>query len=371
MKLWERAIEDRVRKEVDISENQFGFMSGRSSTEAIHLVRHLMEKFRERRRDLHMVFIDLEKAYDSISRDVIWRSLKQKRLSLQYVRVIQDIYSQARTCARTPVGDTQFFPVEIRLHQGSALSPLLFALIMDVISRGIQGGVPWCMLFADDIVLVAESRREVNEKLELWRSKLESLGLRMSRSKTEYLWCNFSGENNEEAVEVRIADQIVPRTDKFKYLGSIIHKEGEVEDDVTHRIKAGWLKWRASTGVLCDKKVPLKLKGKFYRAAIRPAMLYGSECCAMKKSLERKLEAAEMRMLRWSYGCPMMDRIPNRVFRDVLEVAPISAKVREERLRWFGHVRRRLASAPVRRVDSLLVVGGEGKADRGGRGRSS
>ncbi|KAL6545823.1 hypothetical protein OROGR_009697 [Orobanche gracilis] len=61
---------------------------------------------------------------------------------------------------------------------------------------------------------------------------------------------------NEEAVEVRIADQIVPRTDKFKYLGSIIHKEGEVED-VTHRIKAGWLKWRAATRVLCDKKVLL------------------------------------------------------------------------------------------------------------------
>ncbi|KAL6495393.1 hypothetical protein OROGR_029956 [Orobanche gracilis] len=66
-------------------------MLGRSSTEAIHLVRRLMEKFRERRRDLHMVFIDLEKAYDSISRDVIWRSLEEKRVSLHYVRVIQYI----------------------------------------------------------------------------------------------------------------------------------------------------------------------------------------------------------------------------------------------------------------------------------------
>ncbi|KAL6527094.1 hypothetical protein OROGR_016184 [Orobanche gracilis] len=112
-----------VRKEVDISENQFGFMPGRSSTEAIHLVRRLMEKFRERRRDLHMVFIDLEKTYDSISRDVIWRSVEEKRVSLQYVRVIQDMYSQVKTCVRTPVGDTQFFPVEIGLHQGSALTP--------------------------------------------------------------------------------------------------------------------------------------------------------------------------------------------------------------------------------------------------------
>ncbi|KAL6543858.1 hypothetical protein OROGR_010355 [Orobanche gracilis] len=244
------------------------------------------------------------------------------------------MYFQARTCVRTLVGDTQFFTVEIGLHQGSAFSPLLLALIMDVISWGIQGGVPWCVLFADDIVLVVETRREVNEKLELLMYKLESLGLRVSRSKTEYLWCNLSVENNEKTVEVRIADQIVPRTDKFKYLSSIIHKEGEVEDDVTHRIKAGWLKWRAATRVLCDKKVPIKLKGKFYKAAIRPAMLYGSECWAGKKSLESKLEAAEMRMLRWSCGRTMMDRIPNRVFRNVLEVAPISAKIREGRLRW-------------------------------------
>ncbi|KAL6517417.1 hypothetical protein OROMI_033118 [Orobanche minor] len=263
-----------------------------------------------------------------------------------------------RTCVRTPVGDTLYFPVEIGLHQGSALSPLLFALIIDVISRGIQDGAPWCMLSADDIVLVAESRREVNEKLELWKSNLESQGLLVSRSKTEYLWCNFSGEPNEEGVEVMISDQIVPRTDKFKYLGSIIQKEGEFEDGVTHRIKAGWLRWRAATGVLCDKKVPLQLKGKFCRSAIRPAMLYDSECWTMKKSLESKLEVAEMRMLRWSCGCTLLDKIPNGVFRYALEVAPISAKAREGRLRWFGHVRRRQASAPVRRVESLLVVGG-------------
>ncbi|KAL6580696.1 hypothetical protein OROMI_006619 [Orobanche minor] len=154
------------------------------------------------------------------------------------------------------------------------------------------------------------------------------------------------GETNKEGVQVMISDQIVPRTDKFKYLGSIIQKEGEFEDDVTHRIKAGWLRWRAATRVLCDKKVPLKLKGKFYRSAIRPAMLYGSECWAMKKSLESKLEVAEMRMLRWSCGRTLLDKIPNGVFRYALEVAPISAKAREGRLRWFRHVRRRQASAP-------------------------
>ncbi|KAL6516771.1 hypothetical protein OROHE_018059 [Orobanche hederae] len=77
----------------------------------------------------------------------------------------------------------------------------------------------------------------------------------------------------------------------------------------------------------------------------------------MKKSLESKLEATEMRMLRWSCGRTLLDKIPNGIFRNILEVAP-SAKVREGRLRWFGHVRRRQVSAPVSRVESLLVEGG-------------
>jgi len=71
MKLWERVIEGRLRKHVSISENQFGFMPGRSTTEAIHLISRLIEVYRDRKRYLHMVFIDLEKAYDSAPRKVL------------------------------------------------------------------------------------------------------------------------------------------------------------------------------------------------------------------------------------------------------------------------------------------------------------
>jgi hypothetical protein len=93
---------------------------------------------------------------------------------------------------------------------------------------------------------------------------------------------DFSATTQEEA-DVRLDSQVIPKKDTFRYLGSMLQKNGDIDEDVSHRIKTDWLKWRQASGVLCDARVPLKLKGKFYRTAIRPAMLYGAECWPTKR----------------------------------------------------------------------------------------
>jgi hypothetical protein len=123
----------------------------------------------------------------------------------------------------------------------SALSPYLFALVMDEVTRDIQGGIPWCILFADDMVLVGESRTEVDQKLELWRWTLEAKSFSFSRSKTEYMKCDFNSAMQED--DVRLNGQLVPKKDTFCYLRSILQKDGGIDKDVSHRIKTDWLKW--------------------------------------------------------------------------------------------------------------------------------
>ena len=194
----------------------------------------------------------------------------------------------------------------------------------------------------------------MNARLEDWRAALEDKGLRISRSKTKYLYCDFSGAGVDEDTTITIEGQVVPEVSKFKYLGSFIQSDGELDSDVAHCIQAGWCRWRAATGILCDKRFPARLKGKFYRVVVRPAMLYGTDCWAIKKTQARKLKVAEMRMLRWMCGHTRLDKIKNEVIRWRLEVASISDKIRQGRLRWYGHIRRRHVSATVRTLWRLF-----------------
>ncbi|RZB91510.1 Carbon catabolite repressor protein 4-like 2 isoform B [Glycine soja] len=364
LKLWERVIERRLRKETQVTENQFGFMPGKSTMEAIYLLRRVMEQYRMVQQDLHLIFIDLEKAYDRVPREILWKALEKKGVRVAYIRAIQDMYDRVSTSVRTQGGESDDFPITIGLHQGSTLSPYLFTLILDVLTEQIQEIASRCMLFADDIVLLGESREELNERLETWRRALETHGFRLSRSKSEYMECKFNKRRRVSNSEVKIGDHIIPQVTRFKYLGSVIQDDGEIEGDVNHRIQAGWMKWRKASGVLCDAKVPIKLKGKFYRTAVRPAILYGTECWAVKSQHENKVGVAEMRMLRWMCGKTRQDKIRNEAIRERDGVAPIVEKMVENRLRWFGHVERRPVDSVVRRVDQMerrQTIRGRGK----------
>jgi hypothetical protein len=137
--------------------------------EAIFLIMQLMERDMEQKKDLHMVFIDLEKSYDKVTRNIMWWALQKYKVSTKYITLIKNMYDNIVTSVQTSDRDTNDFLINIRLHQGSALSPYLFVLVMDEVTRDIQSDIHWCMLFTDDVILVDESRTGVDQKLELWR----------------------------------------------------------------------------------------------------------------------------------------------------------------------------------------------------------
>jgi hypothetical protein len=126
---------------------------------------------------------------------------------------------------------------------------------MDEVTRDIQGDITWCMLFADDVVLVDDSQTWDSMKLELRRQTLKTKGLRLSRTKTGYMRCNFSTTRHKEE-EFSVDEQVVPQKDTIQFLESMLQKDVDINKDVNYRIKAIWMKWHQASSILCDKRVP-------------------------------------------------------------------------------------------------------------------
>ncbi|ETN84824.1 reverse transcriptase, partial [Necator americanus] len=189
MKVLERVLEARLRKIVSVSLNQCGFVKDCSTIDAIHVVRILLEKHREKNRSVHLTFLDLEKAFDRVPHELLWMPMRSHRVPEEYVWWTKLLYAKPTSVVRCAVGTSRPFPVQVGVHQGSSLSSLLFILCMDTITKEIQKQHPWTLLFADDFMLAAESRDDLQKQVQSWKDQLQQYGLRLNTSKTEYMEC--------------------------------------------------------------------------------------------------------------------------------------------------------------------------------------
>ncbi|KAK6766018.1 hypothetical protein RB195_025744 [Necator americanus] len=138
MKVFERVLEARLRKTVGVSLNQCGFVKDRSTIDAIRAVRILLEKHREENRSVHLAFLDLEKAFDRVPHEPLRMFMRSHRVPEEYVRWTKLLYAKPTSVVRCAAGTSRSFPVQVRVHQGSSLSPLQFILCMDTITKEIQ-----------------------------------------------------------------------------------------------------------------------------------------------------------------------------------------------------------------------------------------
>ena len=171
--------------------------------------------------------------------------------------------------------------------------------------------------------------------------------------------CTHHDRDRKQRVEVRLDGEVIKSVDGFKNLGSTLKVDGSEKRKVTRRIQAGWKNWREVLGVLCDRRKPVKLKGKVYKTVVRPAMMYGMEAAPIKKVNEKRMNVSEMKMLRWMSRVTGRDIIPNTQIKGT--VAELSKKLQEARLRWYGHVLRRDDEVVERRMMDMELQGRRGR----------
>ena len=126
-----------------------------------------MQKFLEKKRPLYYAFVNLEKAFDRIPREVVRWALRKLEVEEWLVKAVMIMYKKARTMVKMKHGNSEEFEVKVGVHQGSVLSPLLFVVVTEMPMQDVREDLPWELLYADDLVLMAESIEELKWKV-LW-----------------------------------------------------------------------------------------------------------------------------------------------------------------------------------------------------------
>ena len=248
---------------------------------------------------------------------------------------------------RSAAGLTEEFKIGVGLHQDLAIS----ISIMGKLTKDIWKVAPWDMLFADDIVLSRKNHRELEGDLEIWRNELKRRGLKVSRSKTEYL----KAGNVDNGEELKLQGEKAKRVKNFKYLGSTVSSNGRWEEQVRRRIQAGWMSWKKVYGVLCDRKLLARVKGKTYKSVVRPVMLYEIETVVVTERQVGEMEVEELKMVRWALGVTRKDKIRNVYVRGTANIAKLGDKIWDARLRWYEHVKRREEGYMGKRMMEMAV----------------
>jgi hypothetical protein len=420
MKVFERVIERRVRRSVTTDSMQFGFMAGRSTTDAIFIVRQVQEHFLTKGKELWMAFVDLEKAFDRVPREVLWWALRRAGVEEWTVSVIRAMYCNATTSVKLQDCESAEFEVKVGVHQGSVLSPLLFIIVLEELSKSFREGLPWELLYADDLALLADSEEMLLGKIKRWKEGMEAKGLRVNMAKTKVLRCQRKSGQVEESgkwpcgvckkgvgrnsilckvcgkwihhrcsgLKCRLKDiefrcpkcegsemgEVEDRrelglgrdgkleiVDSFCYLGDVIGYGGGCEEASRARVKCAWAKFRALMPILTLRGASMIMKGKIYRACVQSVMVYGSETWATKVEDMGRLERTERIMVRLMCGVTLRDRTHSAELLSRLGIQSVSDVVRRGRLRWFGHVERKCAEDWVSACRGMNVEGGRGR----------
>ena len=136
-----------------------------------------------------------------------------------------------------------------------------------------KGYIPVVHVYADDIVLCGTRSEVVEKKLEEWRRAMEDRGLKINRKKTVYLRFNVDRDLDDGTSDVNIQGENLEQVNTFKYLGATLAENGDLDAEMTHRIQSGWKNWKRISGILCDRRISLRVKGKVYKTVVRPAMM--------------------------------------------------------------------------------------------------
>ena len=138
-------------------------MPGKITVDAIFIVRRMQEEYQKKDKKVYMRFVDMEKAFDRVPRKVMEWAMRKKGLSEVMVRSVMSLYDGAKTRVSMGSAYSEEFEVNVGVHQGSVLSLLLLAIVVDVVTENARRGVVNELLYADDLLIISETMEDLKD----------------------------------------------------------------------------------------------------------------------------------------------------------------------------------------------------------------
>lgn len=334
-------VEEKLRCE------QAGFLPKRGTSEHIFILRNIVEQALEWHSCIYLIFVDYEKAFDSIDRKTLWKIMKAYGIPEKFISMVKAFYRNCRVSVLHGSSKSEWFDVKSGVKQGCVMSGFLFLLVVDWIMRKTlsdgKTGIRWHMMetledldYADDIVLLAETWRHAQKKLSNLNKYGLQTGLKINCGKTESLRINA-----KNAAPFTVGDKDMKDVAEFTYLGATITTSGGATEDMKIRIGKARKTYYRFKKIWNSSLYRKKTKMKIFQANVISVLLYGSETWKMTEGDERCIDTFVHTCLRRILKIFWPSRVSNDEVRRFAGVEKVSTQIRKRRWRYIGHVLRK------------------------------
>ncbi len=288
-KLFERIINNRTIKEVNISDAQVGGKKGRATVDHLLIVKEIIRHAKNRRKPLYLVFLDVTKAYDKAWLDAIMYVLYKQGLQSNLWPIIRNLNLNLTAKIRTKDGLTRPIKINDSIRQGGVLSVIEYAILMDEIGKEIQtekSGIKLpnntdeigSLLWVDDVVLMSFDEKELQEMLETTYTTAKKYRIEFGKEKSQVMTINSKPTQNP--TKFNLGPLELDNTKTYKYLGETLNEKGNIKDHIKNikgKAEAAYQTIRMIAGNSNFRDIELETMWKLIESCILPIILYAAE----------------------------------------------------------------------------------------------
>lgn len=343
-KLFMRIISKRLTAKLDLYQpiEQAGFRKGYGTNDHLHTIKILIEKCIEYNKPLVLIFVDYEKAFDTVDHHSMLSALADCRIDHRYIDIIKQSYKNANAVIRLHE-DTPSFQIERGVRQGDVISPKLFTNLLEYMFKrtnienlgiNINGEKLSHLRFADDLILITDDLKEAQEMLSELNLASREVGLKINTGKTKFMTNLVASEN------ITVNNTNIEQVYSYKYLGHEIRLGRDNQTcEIGRRIGLTWAAFGRLSYIL-RSDIPMCLKRKVFDQCILPVLTYGAETLTLTKNTANKIRVAQRSMERAMLGLSLRDRVPNAEVRRRSGVTDAITRILTLKWNWAGHLAR-------------------------------